>query len=120
MKKRLKEDGLKYNKKFPDVKYLPKNPFSAVDYRIKLYTSMECNEDHESFYHKLIGNLRWVIDLGYIDIAFEVSVLSRYLAFSRTGHLVQALHVFKYLEMHNANDLAFDPCYHHVTSDQNI
>ena len=33
---------------------------------------------------------------------------------------MQALHVFKYLEIHNDNDLSFDPCYKRVTSDQNI
>ena len=33
---------------------------------------------------------------------------------------MQALHVFKYLEIHNANDLALDPFYQRVTSDQNI
>ena len=64
--------------------------------------------------------LRWFIDIGRIDIACEVSYLSIYLAFPRTGHLVQALHALKYLEIHNANDLALDPFYQRVTSDQNI
>ena len=31
VKKMLKEDGLAYNKKFSDVNYSPKNPFSSVD-----------------------------------------------------------------------------------------
>ena len=31
---------------------------------------------------------------------------------------MQALHIFKYLEMHNVNDLAFNPCYQRVTRDQ--
>ena len=33
---------------------------------------------------------------------------------------MQALHVFKYTEIHNANDKAFGTCYKHVTSDKNI
>ena len=73
-----------------------------------------------SFYHNLIGVLRWLIDIERIDIVFEVSALYIYLSFTRTGHLVQALNVFKYLEIHNTNDPAFDPCYQCVTSDQNI
>ena len=62
----------------------------------------------------------WFVRLVGIDIAFEVSDLSRYLAVPRTGYLVKTLHVFRYLEIHNANDLAFNPCYQCVTSDQNI
>ena len=43
MKKRLKEDGLDYNKKLSNIKYSPNNPFSPVDYGPELDTSMECN-----------------------------------------------------------------------------
>ena len=32
----------------------------------------------------------------------------------RTGHLVQALHVVKHLDIHSKNDLAFDTAYHDV------
>ena len=32
VKKRLKEDGLEYNKKPYDIKYLPKKPFSSIEY----------------------------------------------------------------------------------------
>ena len=34
--------------------------------------------------------------------------------------MVQALHVFKYLEIYYANDLAFNPWYQRITSDQNV
>ena len=81
---------------------------------------MKCNYYQVPFYQNIIEVIRCVIELRRIEIAFEVSYLSRYLDFTRTGHLVQALHVFKYLEIHNANDLAFDLCYQQVTSDQNI
>ena len=43
VEKRLKEDGLKYNKKISEVNYLPKSIFSSVDYRPELDTSIECN-----------------------------------------------------------------------------
>ena len=33
---------------------------------------------------------------------------------------MQALHVIKYLEIHHANDIAFDTYYQCVTSDQDI
>ena len=64
--------------------------------------------------------IRWVIELGSIYITFEISDSSIYLAFPRTRHLLQALNLFKYLEIRNANDIAFDTCYQRVTSDQNI
>ena len=60
------------------------------------------------------------MELGRIDIAYEISCLSSYLDSPRTGHLVQALHAFKYLELHYKNDLAFDPMYQKVESDQNV
>ena len=81
---------------------------------------MEWNKYQVSFYQNLIIVLRWFINIGSIDIKFEVSDLSRYLAFSKTGHLVQDLHVFKYLEIHNVNDLDFNICYQRVISDKNI
>ena len=56
---------------------------------------MEFNEDQVSVYQNLIGVLIWFIKLGLIAIEFEVSDLSRYLDFPRTGHMVQDLHVFK-------------------------
>ena len=64
--------------------------------------------------------LRCIVKIGQIYIAFEVLALSIYLAFPRTWHLVQALHIFKYLEINIVNDLDFNPCYQHVTSDQDI
>ena len=73
-----------------------------------------------SFYQNLIGVLIWIIQVGRIDNAFEVSYLLRYLAFPSNGHLVQSLYALKSTEINNANDLAFDSCYQRVTSDQYI
>ena len=41
-------------------------------------------------------------------------MLSRYLEKPRTGHLVQSLHILKYLDQHKKNELPFDPEYHNV------
>ena len=64
--------------------------------------------------------LIWVIEIACIKIAFEVSALSRCLSFPRTKHVLQALHVFKYLEIHDVNDIDLDTCYQRVASDKNI
>ena len=58
--------------------------------------------------------MRWTFKSGQTDISYEISVLSRYLAQLSTFHLVQMLHIFKYLDQHKKNYLSFDPAYHNV------
>lgn len=57
----------------------------------------------------MIGVLRWSIELGRIDIATEVSMLSTHLAMPREGHLQQVYHIFGYLKAKPKKTLAFDP-----------
>ena len=57
----------------------------------------------------MIGIIRWVVALVRIDISYEVSSLSRYLVQPHNGHLVQALHMFKYLDIQKDNYLACNP-----------
>ena len=73
------------------------NPFSNVKYRPELDVTEFCSEEEHQFYQQMIDILRWIIELGRIDICMEVSHLSRYLAEPRTGHLVQVLHIFSFL-----------------------
>ncbi len=72
------------DKPFP-VDYDPSTDFSDI-----------LNPDYSSFYEHLIGVMRWMVELGCIDIATAVSMLSSYLACPREGHL-DALHVMGYL-----------------------
>ena len=109
IKVRLSEDGFKFNSKLSSVEYSAKQPFSTQDYRPELDTSTECTPDQMHLYQNLIGVLRWIVELGRIDIAYECALLSSYLAFPRTGHLNQALHMFKYLDIHTESELTFDP-----------
>jgi hypothetical protein len=109
VKARLKQDGFIFNKKLSDTNYSPDSPFSAKMYRPELDTTLECTDEQVSFYQNLIGVLRWIVELGRIDINFEVSVLSHYLCNPRVGHLQQALHIFKYLDIHKENFISFDP-----------
>ena len=57
----------------------------------------------------MIGILRWVIELGRIDITYEISVMSWYLVQPSTGHLVQVVHMFKYLDFLKDCYLEFNP-----------
>ena len=117
-KKRMQKEGFEYNKKLSDVNYSPQQPFSTLNYRPEVDVSDECSSSQTQFFQNLIGILRWTVELDRIDIAYKVSVLSCFLSQPRTGHLVQALHIFKYLDLHKSNELAFDPAYHDVEDSQ--
>ena len=57
----------------------------------------------------LIGVLRWICELGRVDILYEVSVLSQYLASPRIGHVMEAISIFFYLENHDRSWMVLDP-----------
>ena len=111
VKKRLQLDNLMFDKKLSDPNISVKQPFSSLSYRPELDSSALCDDQQAQYFQNLIGVLRWIIELGRIDIAFEVSILSRYLANPLTGHLQQAIHIFKYLDIHRDNVIALDPAY---------
>jgi hypothetical protein len=111
VKDKLKKDGWEFNRKLSDTNYSPQQPFSTLNYRPELDSTMICNDDEASYYQNLIGVLRWIVELGRIDIHYEVACLSQYLVNPRRGHLHQALHVFKYLDIHKESFLSFDPTY---------
>jgi hypothetical protein len=52
--------------------------------------------------------LRWIVELGQIDIIVPVTMLSRYLISPREGHLQQAYQIFAYLKQFNRTTLIFD------------
>ena len=59
----------------------------------------------------LIGVMRWMVELGRIDIATDISMLSSYLAYPTEGHLDAALHVMGYLRLKHNSRLIFDLTY---------
>lgn len=78
-------------------------------------TSKLCNEDQVEFFQSLIGIARWLCELGRIDLLTKTSLLSTCLANPRTGHLHQALHMFKYIKDHKESILVFDPRYANIS-----
>ena len=81
----------------------------STSYRPELDQSPELDAKRANYFQGLIGVLRWTIELGRIDIMVAVSMLSRYLANPRVGHLEEALHIFAYLKAHTRSSLVFDP-----------
>ena len=63
-----------------DMKLMPnaKTPL-ASGYRPELDLSPELGSKQLNYYQGLIGILRWICELGRIDILMPVSMMSRYL-----------------------------------------
>ena len=90
---------------------LPASKSSApipTDYRPELDVSRELDEQMASRYQQLIGVLRWMCEIGRIDILHEVSIMSQYLANPREGHLDVVYGIFSYLAKHENSRLVFD------------
>ena len=87
-----------------------KTPYSTSEYRPELEATDYCNDNLTTVYLNLMGMLRWMIELGRVDILHEASLLSQYMALPRLGHLQQALNIFKYIKANlNQGWLIFDP-----------
>jgi hypothetical protein len=61
-----------------------------------------------SQYLQLIGILRWAKELGQIDIALEMALMSQYSPSPREGRLEAVYHIFAYLATHPNGRIVFD------------
>ena len=86
------------------------NPF-PTDYCVDTDVSEPLDDEGSSFFQHIIGVMRWMVELGRVDIAVEVSLLSSYLANPREGHLEAAIHIMGYLRLKHNTRLVFDPTY---------
>jgi hypothetical protein len=86
------------------------NPFPA-NYCPGTNLTDPLDDNCASFFMHLIGVMRWMLELGRIDITIKISMLSSYLAYPREGHLKAALHVMGYLRLKHNSRLIFDPTY---------
>ena len=99
---------------------LPKlapNPF-PTKYEPGIDVSPELDPDLASYFQSLIGIMRWMVELGRIDIATEVSLLSSHSALPREGHMDAALHIMAYLGLHHNSRLCMDPTYPDIDDEQ--
>ena len=97
----------RYDKPFPKK---ATSPFQQ-DYRPEMDTSAELSAEDVNYYQSQIGVLRWIVELGRIDIITEVSMLASQLALPREGHLEMVYRVFAFLGKRHNGMLAFDPTY---------
>ena len=94
---------------FELMKYAP-NPF-PIGYEPEMDVSRELNPDEASYFQTIIGVMRWMVELGRVDIGVEVSQLSLYLAYPRKGHMEAALHIMSYLCVKHNSCLVLNPLY---------
>jgi hypothetical protein len=92
-------------------KNLPKRataPFT-IGYRPEIDVSQQLDPPSASYYQSLIGILRWIVELGRVDITAEVSMMASCMALPRTGHLDQLFHIFAFLKNKHNAEMVFDP-----------
>jgi hypothetical protein len=80
-----------------------------TSYRPELDVTPELEPLEAAYYQSVIGILRWIVELGRVDICLEVSMMSSHLAMPREGHLTQVLQVFSYLKKYHNTEMVFDP-----------
>ena len=81
------------------------------DYHPELDTTPELDPEFASFFQSQIGVLRWMVELGRVDIMTAVSELASHCALPREGHLDAMLQVYAYLKGRHNSRMAFDPTY---------
>ncbi len=92
------------------------NPFPA-NYCPDTDATKPLDPECLSFYQHLIGVMRWMVELGRVDIATKISMLWSYLAYPCEGHLEAAIHVMGYLRLKHNSQLIFDPTYPDIDLD---
>jgi hypothetical protein len=95
---------LKEGKHLQGCNSIPMSP----NYRPELDYSTFLNDKPAQYYMELIGILRWIVELGRMDIMIDVSMLSSYTMQPRMGHLDQVFHIFGYLKRNKRASLVFD------------
>jgi hypothetical protein len=80
-------------------------------YRPEMDVTALLDADEANYYQSLVGVLRWIIEVGRIDITTEVSMLAAHMALPRVGHLYAVLRVFAYLKAKHNSRMIFDHTY---------
>ena len=102
-----------HEKKEFDSKLWPKTAKAPFEngYRPEIDVSPELPAEKAAYYQSLIGILRWIVELGRVDICTEVSMMASCMALPREEHLKQLFHIFSYLDSHDNGVMVFDPSY---------
>jgi hypothetical protein len=77
-------------------------------YHPELDISPLLSEEETNQYQSFISVLRWIVELGRLDIYVHVSFLSSYLTNPRVGHMEALYYIFGYLKSHDRSTMVFD------------
>ena len=86
---------------------LPKKKYNNIfvgDYAPNMDETPDLEQDLSSWYQCLIGIIRWILEIGTVDIITEVSVMASQMVMPRERHSETVLHVFAFLH-HNYNTM---------------
>ena len=83
-------------------------PFDK-SYRPELDATPFLDKDRLHEYQGYIGILRWIVELGRVDIMVEISQLASFLVAPREGHYHAVLNIFAYLRKHPDQAMFFNP-----------
>ena len=99
---------------------LPKKAASPFlrDYAPELDVTPPLSSEQASIYGSHIGILRWMVELGRVDIITEVSMLASHLAYPREGHFEALLHIYGYLKNKYNSRIVYDPSYPDIDHSQ--
>lgn len=78
------------------------------DYHPELDYTPLLSHDAANYYQQLIGILRWMVELGRVDIHLHVTLLSSFMMQPREGRLNKVLHFFSCLKYHSNSIMVFD------------
>ena len=88
------------------------------DYAPETDKTPALEQELASWYQSLIGMLRFMVEIGRVNIITEVSIMASHISMPIEGKLEAVLHVFSFLCQHYKSRMAFDPTYPNInTSD---
>jgi hypothetical protein len=79
-----------------------------MNYQPELDILRTLDPEEANYYQSQIGVLRWVVELGCLDITTEVSMLLSHNALPREGHLNAVFQIFSYLKTKTNARLVLD------------
>ena len=86
------------------------NPFES-EYDPLMDSSADLGPFFLNYFQTQIGVLRWMVELGRIDIITEVFMLASQLAIPMEGHLEEMFRISGYLKGYHNAWMVFDPTY---------
>ena len=88
-----------------------------TSYRPELDVTPELSVEDASHFQSLIGVLRWIVELGRVDICLEASMMASCVALPREGHLEMLYRMFAHLKKYHNTEMVFDPSKPSINND---